>query len=156
MLTIDDLLSKDQTGHEMYRIINNYSADLNDVFVKRNGKLIPLSNLSILEMFDVVRKIPYRRDIHNIEVVARPIKILASSPAGMDCKKKSILMSSFCKENKIPFRLIASSRRPDRKVHHVFPQGFLSGMYRNLDATYPHYKPFEDKQVTAAEVLSYE
>ena len=156
MLTVDDLLSKDQTGKEMYRIINNYSADLNDVFVKRNGKLIPLSNLSILEMFDVVRKIPYRRDIHNIEVVARPIKILASSPAGMDCKKKSILMSSFCKENKIPFRLIASSRRPDKKVHHVFPQGLLGGMYRNLDATYSHYKPFEDKQVTAAEVLSYE
>lgn len=140
----------------MYRIINQYSRDLQDVYVKRNGKLVPLTHLSILEMFDVVRKIPYRRDIKNIEVVARPLKIIASSPAGMDCKKKSILMSSFCRENNIPFRLIASSKRPDKRVHHVFPQALLNGMYKNIDATYPHYQPFEDKAVTAAEVLNYE
>lgn len=154
MLTVEPLISKDQTGKEMHRIIRNYSADLNDVFVKRNGRLVPLTRLSVFEMFDIVRKIPYRRDIHNIEVVARPFKIIHESPCGMDCKKKSILMASFCKENGIPFRLIASSRRRDRRIHHVFPQGKLNGAYRNLDATYPEYRPFEVKDVTAAEVLS--
>ena len=154
MITVEPLFSKNQTGEEMHRIIRRYSSDLNDVFVKRNGRLVPLTGLTVLEMFDIVRRIPYRRDIHNIEVVARPFKIISESPAGMDCKKKSILMASYCREAGIPFRLIASSRRRDRRIHHVFPQGLLNGSYRNLDATYPEYRPFEEKAITAAEVLN--
>lgn len=153
MITKRRLRDKRQTGREMYRMIDSYHNDLERFLVKRSGRLVPVTSLSLFEFFDLVRKIPYRRDIHNIEVVARPEKILRSSDAGMDCKKKSVLMSSYCRSVNIPFRLIASSRRSDGRIHHVFPQAKISGRWRNIDATYSHYRPFEHKSVTRAEVL---
>jgi hypothetical protein len=153
MVSVMPLRSKDQTGKEMHRLINRYSGDLRNVYVKRGGKLIPFSDLSMREAFDFVRRMPYRRDVKPIEVVSRPREIVKNYPVGMDCKKKAILLSSYLRENRYPYRLIASSRRPDGKIHHVFPQVRLSGNWRNLDATYSYYRPFEKKSVTRAEVL---
>lgn len=149
MISFHTLNSKDQTGAEMYRLIDQYSGDLDRI--QLNGK--PLSSLKLFEFFNLVKNIPYRKDIPAIEVVSRPEKIIRNRCNGMDCKKKSILIASYLKNRGIPFRLIASSKRPDKRIHHVFPQAELSGIWYNLDATYKHYKPLELKQLTAAEVL---
>lgn len=149
MITFHSLDSKDQTGKEMYRLIDQYSGDIDYILV--NGT--PLSSLNLFDYFDVVKRIPYRRDIQGIEVVSRPAKIFNNKSVGMDCKKKSILISAYLKRRGIPFRLVASSKRPDRRIHHVFPQMKIDGKWHNMDATYPDYKPLELKTVTKAEVL---
>lgn len=149
MVKLCELNSKDQTGAEMYRLIDNYSDDLNKI--KINGK--PLSSLNLLEYFNFVKNIPYRKDIKAIEVVSRPSKIIENKSHGMDCKKKAILISSYLKQRGIPYRLIASSKRKDKRIHHVFPQMNISGDWVNMDATYRHYKPMTVKELTAAQIL---
>lgn len=149
MISFHALDSKDQTGSEMYRLIDQYSGDLNKIQYNGNS----LQSLPLFKYFDFVKNIPYRKDITAIEVVSRPEKIIRNRCNGMDCKKKSILIASYLKNRGIPFRLIASSKRPDKRIHHVFPQAQLSGIWYNLDATYNHYKPLELKELTKAEVL---
>lgn len=152
-LTAKSLKNKDQTGKEMNRLIDQYSGDLHYIYVRINGKLVPFSSLTLMEAFDIVRRIPYRKDTKPIEVVSRPNSILRNSRIGMDCKKKAILMAAYLKERGIPYRLIASSKKPNRKIHHVFPQMIVAGKPLNMDATYPHYRPFQRKRLTRAEVL---
>ena len=153
ILSATRLKNKDQTGKEMHRLIGRYSSDLNSIYVRKDGKMIPFSSLTLMEAFDIVRRIPYRQDIKPIEVIARPNGILKNAPVGMDCKKKAILIAAYLKERGIPFRLIASSRKPNKRIHHVFPQANIAGKWLNMDATYSHYKPFQLKPVTKAEVL---
>lgn len=154
MAVVRQLLEdKDQTGREMHRLIRRYSGDLRSIMVERGGVPVPMSRLSVKEAFDLVRRMPYQQDTVPIEVVARPRRIVEEFQHGADCKKKAILLGSWLKENGIPYRLVASSRRADRKVHHVFPQGKFGGRWKTLDATYKHYRPFQVKRVTHAEVL---
>lgn len=146
----ETLRDKAQTARNMYRFIDRYFHDL-DTIKTSDGR--PLSKLSLKEFFDLVRLIPYRQDNKPIEVIARPKHILTFSGNGMDCKKKAILISSYLKRNRIPYRLVGSSRKPSGKIHHVFPQAFIAGQWENLDATYSNYRPFAVKRVTAWEVL---
>ena len=113
-----------------------------------------LSTLTIDQAFDQIRKIPYRQDVKPIEVVARPAISLRNKDVGIDCKKKSILIASYLKSRGIPYRLIASSNKPSGRIHHVFPQMRFGNTWLNLDATYPQYRPFQQKALTHAEVLS--
>jgi hypothetical protein len=152
-ISVHKLSDKNQTGEEMHRLIERYSSDLRQIKVWRSGRLVPLSMLTLEDIFNIVKNIPYRRDNKPIEVVARPYAILKNKEVGMDCKKKAILLSCYLKERGLPFRLIASSRLPNKRIHHVFPQVRLFDSWENFDATYPHYKPFEQKKITKAEVL---
>jgi len=137
----------------MHSLIRRFARDLEKVHIRRAGKLIPLSDLTLRQFFTYVRKIPYRRDTKPVEVISRPRYILQYQGLGMDCKKKAILVGAWAKVNGTPWRLIASSTRGDKRVHHVFPQVKLNGRWRNVDATYKHYRPFQHKRVTFAEVL---
>ncbi len=137
----------------MHRLVDCYSGDLDHVMVQDGMSRKPFSKLSLKKAFDFIRKIPYRRDTPPKEVIARPAHILNNRKKGMDCKKKAILIAAYCKRRGIPCRFVASSRKKNRRIHHVFPQVNLGGIWCNLDATYPHYKPFEVKPVTKAEVL---
>lgn len=148
------LTNKDQTGKEMNRLIDSYCNDLQKIFIKKEGKLIPLTSLNMIEFFNLVRKIPYRQDIKPIEVISRPNGILKNASLGMDCKKKAILIASYFKNRQLPYRLIASSKRKNRRIHHVFPQVQLAGKWLNMDATYSHYRPFQEKALTRAEILT--
>lgn len=148
-----NLRSKDQTAKTMKELIRKYHSDLNCFFIKRSGKFIPISAIPIDEFFEIVRKIPYKKDIAPIEVVSRPSHILNSKNNGIDCKKKAILISAYAENNGIPYRLIGSSKIKTRRIHHVFPQLFLHGKWRNADATYKSYKLFEPKKVTKAIIL---
>ena len=141
------------TGNGMKKMINFYYGDLKKFYVKKNNRLVSLNELSIRDFFNFVRKIPYRQDMKPIEVIARPKHLINHRNLGLDCKKKAILISSYLKSKKIPFRLVASSNRKSRKIHHVFPQAKIKNKWRNLDATYQNYKPFQKKQITNHEIL---
>lgn len=144
-----NLTDKKQTGNSMYWLVENFYTDLIDFVI--GGK--KCSDFTIIEWFNLVRKIPYKIDIKPIEVIARPKFLLMKSNLGLDCKKKAILIAAWAKCNNIEFRFMTSSRRLDKKIHHVFPQLFLNNKWLNLDATYREYKPFESKTVTKAEIL---
>lgn len=145
------LKNKSQTAHEMYRLINQYFNDIDDIYVNRNGRKIPVSQLSIQDFFDMVKNIPYLKDTAPVEIIKRPIYVHRSM-AG-DCKKKSILMGAFFKKRGIPYRLIGSSKKKNGRIHHVFPQAKINGKWRNMDATYNNYSPGQPKIVTRAEIL---
>lgn len=138
----------------MRQVIGRFSRDLDRVVVRVRGRPCPFSKLSVREMHRVVKDIPYKKDTAPVEVVARPARLLNGEfYSGLDCKKKSILVGAWAVKNNVPYRLIASSRRPDKKYHHVFPQLFLHGSWFNMDATYSYMRPGAVKRGTAFEVL---
>jgi len=137
----------------MHRLINQYYNDIQNIIVEQNGKKTPLSELPINKAFDYIKNIPYRQDSRPFEIVARPEISARNQKNGIDCKKKAILMAAYLKSRGIPYRLIASSRKPSGKIHHVFPQMQVGNQWFNLDATYSHYRPGQPKTVTRAEVL---
>jgi hypothetical protein len=144
-----NLTDKKQTGDSMYWIVDSFYSDLIDFVI--SGKRC--SDFTIIEWFNLVRKIPYKIDIKPIEIIARPKFLLMKSNTGLDCKKKAILIAAWAKCNNIEFRFMTSSKRLDKKIHHVFPQLFLNNRWLNFDATYKDYKPLEPKIVTNAEIL---
>lgn len=139
------LRDKRQTLSLMYYQVETHFKDLG-----------PLLRLPLLKYFDMVRHIPYIRDRKKKEVVPRPGLNLTFAAGGLDCKKKATLIGAWARGQvpPIPYRFVASSTRPDRKIEHVFPQLFLGGKWRNADATYSHYKLFAPKpKITVAQIL---
>lgn len=147
------LYNKEQTAKMMHGLVNKFCRDLSKFKIKTKTGFKTLNNLEMKEFFDFVRNIPYRMDNSPIEVISRPSHIIKLKGEGMDCKKKSILIGCYLKCNNIPYRFIASSNKPNKKIHHIFPQVLLGGEWKNLDATYEHYLMFEPKRVTKTEVV---
>lgn len=138
----------------MKMLIGRFARDLDRVSVRVGGRSRALSSLSLPEIHSVVKNIPYKKDTEPVEVIARPARLLNGEfYSGIDCKKKAIIIGAWAKKNGVPYRLIASSRRPDRKYHHVFPQVRIGGAWVNTDATYKNMRLGENKTGTAFEVL---
>lgn len=148
VITIEPLIDKEQTCSTIFSIARRYADDL-DLCYKGDRAL---SELDPVEFYGVVRGIEYRQDVPGIEVVMRPIHVLRQKRG--DCKKKTTLLSSYAFLHGIPFRYACTSKRPDRRIHHIFPQFFLSGSFVNMDATYPWYRIGEQKRVTNVEYFS--
>lgn len=136
------LNSKNDTARGMYDLVRQTSADI------KNLKRLPLS-----DYFFFVKNIPYRQDRKPREIIARPEHLLKYRSSGLDCKKKAILIGSWAKENKIPFRFVATSRRPSGHIHHVYPELKISGRYIPIDATYSRNRINEKKPITNYVIL---
>jgi Transglutaminase-like superfamily len=152
----EPLTDKDQTAKRIKLLVEQFHGDLDRVFVPlKDGGVQKMSDMTLQKFYDFVRLIPYRRDPSRPprEVVARPYHIIKHRSLGMDCKKKAILLGSFLRCQGVPVRYIGSSQRKDHKVHHIFCQAFLNGLWKNVDATYRDYRLFQPKQVTFSEVL---
>ena len=147
------LLDKHQTAKKIKVLVNLFHNDIDNIRIRHMGKMRILSKLPLNVFYDFVKNIKYRMDNSPIEIVSRPKHIINHRQMGMDCKKKSILIASYLKKNRIPYRFICSSSRPNKRIHHIFPQAFLSGEWKNVDATYNHYKIYDKKYVTKAEYL---
>lgn len=147
------LVDKEQTARKIKDIVNKYYSDLDSIFVINRGVNTKIVDLSLQDFFNLVKNIKYRRDPRPVEVVARPYYLFKYRGLGLDCKKKSIICGAYFKYRGLDFRYIGSSDRPDRKIHHIFPQVKLDNEYLNFDATYPDYKLFAAKNVTKWEVL---
>lgn len=138
----------------MRALIGRFARDLDRVSIRSGGRVKMFSKLSPVEVHKVVREIPYKKDTAPVEVVARPARLLNGEfSTGIDCKKKAILLGAWAAARGVPYRLIASSKRADRKFHHVFPQVFIDGEWINFDATYKSMRPGTIKRGTAFEVI---
>jgi hypothetical protein len=116
-----------QTAREMTRLVARYSSDIG-----------PMAKWPLRKYYDFVRELPFRRDPAGQETVSRPKYTLRRDWPWRDCDDKSILMGSWCFQNKVPFRFCASSKLPSGRMHHVFPVATMSGVSVPLDATYLH------------------
>ena len=144
--TDSKLNGKDDSVSEIRRLSQDYAGDLSAVSI--GG--IRADQMGLPEYFDFVKNIPYRRDTAPREIVARPAILLKHGPrTGLDCKKKCTLILSWAKRRGVPARIITSSRRPDKRHHHVFPQLLINGNWTNVDATYPTYVLGAKKTLTA-------
>lgn len=123
------LHSAKQTAAEMERLVRSYSSDI--------GKL---SKLPLARYYDLVKRLPFKSDPRNIENISRPSYTLRAKFPWRDCDDKAILLGSYCYQNKIPFRFIAISKRPDKSLHHVFVEARTKAGPLDLDATYPNMK----------------
>lgn len=147
------LFDKKQTAIRLYYLIEKYYPDLKQFKVKKNGSIVPITELTIREFFNFVKNIPYRQDVKPVEIISRPTHIIKNRFIGMDCKKKAVLIGSYLKSKGIPYRLMSISRKKSGRIHHVFPQAFIKNRWQNVDATYRKYRPFQKKRVTNAELL---
>jgi hypothetical protein len=151
------LTSKDLTADEIADLIGSFYTDLDLVYTDGpGGRRVKMNTLSLPAYYNLVRAIPYRRDPSTppVEVIARPYYLFKYAHLGLDCKKKCIALGAWLRSHAVPFRLIGSSQRKDKKIHHIYPEAFINGKWVTVDATYPQYKLFEvKKDLTKKEVL---
>ena len=149
MVVVANLHDKAQTGEAMYEMVERFSSDI-DAFGVGNTRL---TELPLDKFFSLVSSLPYSEDPEETEVVTRPAHIFATPWQGWDCKKKAVAIAAWLKEHGIPYRFVAVSRRPDGEIHHVIVQACIGGSLRDIDATYPNYRLFQDHRWTYAEPL---
>jgi hypothetical protein len=152
----EPLRNKEQSILRIFQICRQFHGDLDLIALPRGSSEVSLSSLDLLDYYDFVRSMPYRQDVEPIEVVARPQIIVERflSGIGRDCKKASVMLGSYFTKKRIRWRLVTMSSRPDRQMHHIFPQIFLEGEWGNMDATYSYMRPLQAKTVTAAEYFN--
>ncbi|MCP4356005.1 MAG: hypothetical protein GY793_10330 [Proteobacteria bacterium] len=102
-------------------------------------------NLNFSDFFDYVKKLRYSRDFPRPEIISR-VKYY-NRLDGWDCKKKSVLLGSYCKFNGIPYRLVISSNDKNKDFHHIFVQVKLNNKWVNADCTYDDGKIAKPKSV---------
>jgi hypothetical protein len=152
----EPLHDRRQTGRRMYALAA-LSGDLSSIYIHDKSRPVPLSRLPLPRFYNLVRRIPYRRDDNPVEVVARPKYLIERARGGLDCKKKAVLLGAWFNANGYrplkDWRFVAMSSKPSGSIHHVFPQINLSGEWRNADATYKYMRLLQPKRVTSFEVL---
>lgn len=95
-------------------------------------------NMDPQTVFRYVADLPYHRDPPGQETVARPIYLLQPDWTPRDCDDKTVLIGAWAELHGLPWRIVVSSKRDDKRPHHVFPEVKLPGLgWTPMDATYP-------------------
>ena|SRR4030067_2756122 len=140
------LKDKKQTITKIYECCLRYNHDLEDIILKTR----PIYTLPLQDYYDLVRMIPYSEDNEGLEIIGRPKRIITFP--SLDCKKKAILIGSFCAYHNYPYRFAVVSQRKDMEFHHIFPEIKINGKWISFDATYSDYYIGQIKPYTAKEV----
>lgn len=117
-----------QTLNEIERLVNLYYKDVSKFY-----------KFSIYDMFNFIsKKIEYKKDPENSELVMRPA-ITLKRKAG-DCDDKTIIFLAWLKLKHIPCGYAIVSKYKDKPYHHIFPFCYNreSGIIIDLDATYDY------------------
>lgn len=112
---------------EMVRIVRTHAGDVAE------WATLPLS-----EFFDMVKRGAYNRepDAWGAQVLARPALTIHKRAPVIACANKAIILASWAQLNRVPWRLVAVGRVAGMPPHHVFPEMFIGGEWRPVDATY--------------------
>lgn len=113
------------TGPLMRRMVYTYYTDM-----------LPWASLTLPDIFDTIKAIPFRPDPPDEETLMRPLYTMNGWGNGGDCDDKCIALASWAYLNGIPFRFVAV-RRPDMPVlHHVICELYISDRWIHADPTY--------------------
>jgi len=130
------------TGPLMHDMVRRYYTDME-----------PYAHLSLFEIFDLIKNIPFRPDPPDVETLMRPSYTLNCQGTGGDCDDKSIALASWAYLKKIPYRFVAV-RRPDKKdLHHVFPELYILGKWVHADPTYSFNTLGREREFYAERVI---
>jgi transglutaminase-like putative cysteine protease len=124
--TETDLVSLKQTGDTMRRLASEYATDM-----------APYASMTLQEVFNLVKAIPYRKDPPGQEFLMRPQYTLLRNGNGGDCDDKAIAMAAWCNLNRIPFRILAVGLQANKPLHHVLLECRIGMEWVVVDATYP-------------------
>jgi transglutaminase-like putative cysteine protease len=113
------------TGVLMRKTVDTYYLDM-----------APYAHLSLIEVFNLIKRLPYRPDPERTETLMRPFYTLKGWGTGGDCDCKAIALASWARIQSIPYRFLAI-RRPGKKVlHHVALELYINGVWLFADPTY--------------------
>jgi len=113
------------TGKLMYQVVDLYYKDM-----------APYASLSLIEIFDRIKNLPYRPDPVNIETLMRPAYTMTNRGSGGDCDCKALALASYAKLHGIPYRFIAIRRPGRNNLHHVALELYVSNRWLFADPTY--------------------
>ena len=129
------------TGAVMRAMVEKYYLDM-----------VPYASLSVIQVFNIIKNLPYRMDPVNIETLMRPAYTMTMRGYGGDCDCKALALAAYAYLQKIPFHFVAI-RRPGRTVlHHVAVELFMQGQWIFFDPTY-NFNCFADKREEAERVI---
>ncbi len=121
------LLDVQQTASEMYRLAYAWKEDM-----------APFASLSLPELFDRLKNLPWRADPEGTELLQRPWYTMNQVGLGGDCDDKAIAVGAYCHLAGFPFRFVAVSRSPNSDLHHVYTEIMIKGSWLIFDPTYAY------------------
>jgi hypothetical protein len=122
ILKFENLRNIYQTGAAMASLVKNF-----------NGDVSSFDGWSFDNFFLMCCSLPYLPDPEGIETIHRPKFSLSNMVKYRDCDDKCVLLGSYLFRHGVPFKFVAQSQRPDKKIHHV---SILTYDKKNLDCTY--------------------
>lgn len=117
--------SAKSTGYLMKQVVERYYRDM-----------LPYVSCSLLEIFDIIKRLPYRPDPLYVETLMRPSHTMNMRGWGGDCDDKAIALASWARLFKIPYRFVAIRRHGRKSLHHVAVELYTHNEWLFCDATY--------------------
>jgi len=114
------------TGPYMHRMVERYRNDM-----------LPYVHLSLPEVFDLVKAVPFQEDPPDRELLQRPYLTMNHLGYGGDCDDKAICMACYARLVGTPYRFVAVRRADRNSLHHVFTELYIGNKWIHADATYP-------------------
>jgi hypothetical protein len=126
---------------KVYKIITNGSATSTGVIMRKVVEkyyrdMAPYASLSLLQVFDLIKRLPYRPDPVSVETLMRPSHTMAMRGSGGDCDCKSLALASWARLQSIPYRFIAIRRVGRKHLHHVAVELYTHNNWLFCDPTY--------------------
>jgi len=113
------------TGALMRKVVETYYRDM-----------LPYASYSMLEVFDRIKKLPFRPDPVTTETLMRPSHTMNMRGTGGDCDDKAIALASWARLFSIPYRFVAIRRHGRKFLHHVAVELYTHSRWLFLDPTY--------------------
>ena len=98
--------------------------------------MTPYAHLSLLQVYEIIKNLPYRPDPLCTETLMRPSHTMNMRGTGGDCDDKAIAMASYARLFNIPYRFLAIRRYGRKSLHHVAVELYTNNEWLFLDPTY--------------------
>lgn len=138
---------------ELYQVHTNGDARetgalMRDMAYRYAQDMAPYLHLTLNEVFDKIKKIPFRPDPPDAETLMRPRYTMRLQGFGGDCDDKAIALAAYLilkggrawtpniRPRQFDWRFIAVRRADYDTLHHVFLQIYINGMWVSADPTY--------------------
>ena len=100
------------------------------------GDMLPYVHMPLPQVFDYIKRVPFRPDPPTVETLMRPAFTLSLRGSGGDCDDKSIALAAYCSLVGIPYRFVAVRRHDMNRLHHVFCHVYIGSGWITADPTY--------------------
>ena len=138
------LTNVDQTAFNMYRIAYAWKDDM-----------AAYASMSLNELFDLLKNIPFNADPNDTELLQRPFYTLNQIGRGGDCDDKAICVGAWCHLNRLPFRFLAVAMSPATELHHVLTEIYVSSYERPSQGQWIEFDPTYNFNVLGRPLRAY-